>query len=110
MDEGEKSKHMFTWWEENLKIFSQMALRREDFAKIVLESRLLFRDGIQELLATTFSLNIPMLIVSGGISEIIEGSFCTIMADHEVESDAAKAQWESLDILSNAFHYYEDQT
>ena len=106
----EKSKHMQTWWEENLRTYSKQALKKEDYLKIVLESRLLFRNGVHELLRTTSDLQMPMHVVSGGITEIIEACFCTIIENQEVEEDAAKAFWESINIFSNSFEYDDDRT
>lgn len=50
MSNKEKGYHMLMWWEENLKLYSTMKLREEDFMNLVLESRLLFRNGISELM------------------------------------------------------------
>jgi len=50
MTPEEKEPHMLAWWEENMKVFAKMSLRKEDYGMMVLESRLLFRHGIAELL------------------------------------------------------------
>ena len=50
MTPEEKEPHMLAWWEGNMKLYSKMSLSREDFGTMVLESRLLFRHGIAELL------------------------------------------------------------
>lgn len=46
----EKEKHMVDWWEGNMKLFAEMRLKREHYGMIVLESRILFRHGIVELM------------------------------------------------------------
>ena len=43
---AEKAVHMNTWWIENLESFAKLNFKREDYARMVLESRILFRDGI----------------------------------------------------------------
>lgn len=43
---AEKNAHMLTWWESNLKRFSSVGLSKDDFIHLVLESRLLFRNGL----------------------------------------------------------------
>ena len=91
MSKSEKYQHMFAWWDENLRVYAEMALKKEDFAKIILESRLVFRDGIRELVSTTNNLHVPLMIVSGGITEIIEASLNYIMPDNEIETEAVKA-------------------
>jgi hypothetical protein len=50
MTAEEKEPHMLAWWEGNMKLFANMSLRKEDYGMMVLESRLLFRHGIAELL------------------------------------------------------------
>jgi hypothetical protein len=50
MSPEEKEPHMLAWWEGNMKLFASMSLRKEDYGMMVLESRLLFRHGIAELL------------------------------------------------------------
>ncbi len=70
---------MMQWWIENFKIYSDLGLKREDFRHMVLESRLLFRHGISELMHRSSSLNIPFHVVSGGVSEIIQEHFETIL-------------------------------
>jgi 2-hydroxy-3-keto-5-methylthiopentenyl-1-phosphate phosphatase len=61
---------------------------------MVLESKLLFRHGIKEILENTVNLGIPFYIVSAGIAEIIEAHFCTIMENGDVTSNSARASWE----------------
>ena len=51
MTPDEKEPHMLAWWEGNMKLFANMRLRKEDYGMMVLESRLLFRHGIAELLS-----------------------------------------------------------
>lgn len=46
----EKSVHMVDWWEGNFKHFIQMGLKLEDHGNVVLNSRLLLRHGITDLL------------------------------------------------------------
>ncbi len=46
----EKEKHMLDWWMGTMDLFSSVRLKNEDYGMIVLESRLLFRHGISELL------------------------------------------------------------
>lgn len=80
---------MVEWWEGNLDLFATMKLNREDFMHLVLESRILFRNGIQEMMDTAKRLKIPFLIVSGGITEIIESSFLAILHNGEIQSPHA---------------------
>ena len=107
---AEKNAHMMTWWEENLKIFSALRLRKEDYLTMVLESRLLFRNGIGELLHTNEQLKVPFFVVSGGISEIIEAHFLTVLHNGEITSRDALSCWEASKVFSNDFVYEEGAT
>jgi 2-hydroxy-3-keto-5-methylthiopentenyl-1-phosphate phosphatase len=83
MCKEEKCQHMVKWWEGNMDLFSKMGLQREDYGRVVLGSRLLFRHGITELMGLTSKLDLPFFIVSGGIAEIIEASFYAILHNGE---------------------------
>ncbi len=97
----EKIPHMITWWETNLKIFCEMGLQKRDYQDIVTKSRILFRHGIKELMETCHNLDMPLYVVSGGISDIIEASFLNMMQSGEIESMAARRCWENMGIFSN---------
>ena len=100
---------MIEWWESNLNAISKQKFSKIDFTNMVVESRLLFRHGIKELLEEVNEHGIPMFIVSAGISEVIEAHFCAILENGDANSQAAKESWETLGIYSNSF-IYEDGT
>ena len=54
-----------------MESFVQSRMRRADYGKVVMSSKLLFRHGIADLLKLSAQLSIPLTIVSGGIKEII---------------------------------------
>jgi phosphoserine phosphatase len=70
----EKLKHTEAWWSGDMKAFSSAGYSRRDFEKMTKESKLLFRRGTQDLLRLCKKLDIPLVIVSGGIHELIEES------------------------------------
>jgi HAD superfamily hydrolase (TIGR01544 family) len=107
---AEKSTHMMTWWEHNLRIYSALGLTREDFLNMVLESRLLFRNGLGELMSTNDRLKIPFYVVSGGITEIIQSHFMTVMHNGEVKNESVASCWETTKVFSNEFNYEADKT
>eukprot|EP00347_Sterkiella_histriomuscorum_P009143 403342355 len=108
MPHEDKSRHMFDWWEQNLDLFSTIKMHREDFIHLVLESRILFRNGVKELLETQNKLKMPFYIVSGGITDIIDASFQTILNNDEITSEHAHQCWANTKIFSNEFNYAED--
>ncbi len=78
---------MVDWWEGTMKLFANMRLKKEDYGMIVLESRILFRYGIAELLGLSHQLKLPFYIVSGGMAEIIEASFYAILHNGEIANE-----------------------
>jgi hypothetical protein len=62
---------MQTWWEQNMDSFVKSKMRRADYARVVISSKLMFRHGIADLLKISAQLSLPLTIVSGGIKEII---------------------------------------
>lgn len=70
---------MQEWWEKSMSLISNLKMTQSDYAKIVLSSKILFRDGIYELMKTTAKNDIPLYIVSGGILEVIEASFASLL-------------------------------
>lgn len=112
MSPEEKSVHMVDWWEGNFKYFIKMGLKREDHGNVVLNSRLLLRHGTEDFLKLNSKLDLPLYIVSGGISEIIEAHFYAIL--HNGEMGAAEEElrvyWERrVEVLSNRFIYHNDE-
>ena len=103
MPPEEKTEHMLVWWHENLKVFAGMKLKKVDYFNLVMESRILLRHGIEQLMHNSAQLGIPFYIVSGGISEIIEASIGNIIHNGEVESAYAALCWQNAEIFSNSF-------
>jgi 2-hydroxy-3-keto-5-methylthiopentenyl-1-phosphate phosphatase len=89
----EKERHMVAWWEGNMELFKNIGIKHEDFGRMVLESRLLFRYGIVELLSHCHRMKLPIFIVSGGISEIIEASFFAILHNGETKDAELADFW-----------------
>jgi len=102
----EKEKHMIAWWEGNMELFKELGIRKDDFGRIVLESRLLFRYGILDFLSHCHRMNLPLYIVSGGISEIIEATFYAVLHSGESADPDLKDFWHKrVQVLSNSFIY-----
>lgn len=73
MNEHTKSHHMEKWWLETIKLFtkykiSKQLLNRETKKPDFME----FRKGAKEFLKTMHKNNIPVIIMSAGISNFIE--------------------------------------
>lgn len=100
-----KAAFMMQWWAENFRVYSGVGLKREDFRHMVLESRLLFRHGLSELMQRSAELAVPMYVVSGGISEIIQEHFETVLQNGEINNKEALSCWHTGKVFSNEFQY-----
>lgn len=105
-----KSQFMLTWWEENLSLYAKMGFQKEAYFEITLLSKVLFRHGIKEFMHLIIDLKIPIYVVSGGITEIIEAAFCTIIANNELDQQKAATYFQLMEIFSNEFEYHNDVT
>ena len=103
----EKLKHTEAWWLGDMQAFSSAGYSRRDFAKMTKESKLLFRRGTQDLLRLCKKLDIPLVIVSGGIHELIEESLRLLEEQPLRRSHGNKLDLRSITILSNQFEYDE---
>jgi len=70
----ERLKHLEDWWRSAMISFCSAGYSRRDFKKMTKQSKLLFRRGTQNLLRLCNKLEIPLVIVSGGVHEIVEES------------------------------------
>ena len=108
---SEKSNMMQAWWEQNMESFVKSRMRRADYGKVVMSSKLLFRHGIADLLKMSAQLSVPLTVVSGGIKEIIQASFYAIFFNGEVSDEQVRQYFldhERVRIIANTFEYHDD--
>jgi len=72
LSNAEKAKYMHEWYKKTTKVLIEHGLTDELIDKIVAESELEFRDGIDKFLETANKLNVPVIIISAGIGNLIE--------------------------------------
>ena len=106
ISKADKMAHLKKWWTKDMEAFVMAGYSRADFEKMTAESRLLFRKGTPELLQLCQNLDIEMLIVSGGISELIHESL-RILEDEETKDDVI-VDFSSIPILSNRFKFDDE--
>ena len=90
LSEKEKSKQMSIWWNAHINLFFEYELRKDDLERAVAEGSLKFRDGAKDFLKTMYDNNIPVIIISAGIGNVIE-EFLKINNDYYC----------NIDIISN---------
>lgn len=83
---AEKQNHMKDWWTENLKLFSSLKLTDNDFRKIVQKSKMACRHGVVELLEQARVNDLPFVVVSGGVKEVIDVIFYEIIREKLMKS------------------------
>lgn len=66
----EKNKAMIEWYYGNFELYYKYNLTKKDLEKSV--SGIIFRQGAQQFLKSMYKANIPVIILSAGIGNIIE--------------------------------------
>ncbi|KAG6434213.1 hypothetical protein SASPL_105836 [Salvia splendens] len=71
----EKAKLMEEWWEKTHGLLVEGGLNFDAIKSSVVKSRIAFRDGVTELFELLERSNVPVLIFSAGLADIIEEVF-----------------------------------
>ncbi|PVH31459.1 hypothetical protein PAHAL_9G149900 [Panicum hallii] len=71
----EKAKLMEEWWEKTHGLLIEGGLTYEDIKKSVSDAAIAFRDGVVELFEYLEERDIPVLVFSAGLADIIEEVF-----------------------------------
>ena len=68
----EKEKAMIEWYQKCMNLYYKYHLTQEKLAASIQKSNLIFRDGAKEFLQKAYQENIPIIILSAGIGNVIE--------------------------------------
>ena len=68
----EKNKAMEEWYYSNMQLFYDYHLTKAQLEESIENSTIIFRDGAKEFLKDMFKRNIPVVILSAGIGNVIE--------------------------------------
>jgi HAD superfamily hydrolase (TIGR01544 family) len=71
LDMSQKIKYMEEWWSKAHELIIQQGLSKKDLSLMVQETSVEFRPGMQALIDLISKENIPLLIFSAGIGDII---------------------------------------
>ena len=71
----DKLNHLNDWWKSDLALFIKAGFNKTDFAHMMLTSKLIFRKGTNNLLNLCKEIDLPIIVLSGGIHELIDASF-----------------------------------
>ena len=95
ISENKRKKLMKEWTDSNLKILKHSNITKQDIKKASYKKNAMkIRKGVKELLKYTYKNNIPVIIVSAGIKEIIENFL-----------KANNCLYENIYIVSNKIKY-----
>lgn len=94
ISDEEKSKFMEEWWKSHINLFYEYGLREENIKKSLEKGGLKYRAGAKKFLEKMQELEIPVIIISAGIGNVIEEFF-------NVENDI----YENVNIVSNFINF-----
>ena len=63
---------MIQWWTEANKLMVKYKLNYDHLVEVVRQSEILLREHSQDVFERLSELNVPILILSGGLTQIIE--------------------------------------
>ncbi|RUS77687.1 hypothetical protein EGW08_014552, partial [Elysia chlorotica] len=95
----EKIPKMVEWWSKNHALLESCHLTRPQISTLVAESRARLRDGCKELFHELHSLEIPLLIFSAGMGDIIS----------EIIKQRAVFYPENMKIVANFLEFDEEE-
>ena len=74
IDYNIKTIMMKNWYEQHIKLLIKYNLQEDDINKISHDNSIILRKGVTDFLKFTNQNNIPVIIISAGIANIIEGT------------------------------------
>lgn len=94
ISDSEKSVAMTEWWQAHINLFYEYGLKEEAIKNAVADGNLKYRQGAKEFLRKMHELNIPVIIISAGIGNVIEEFL-------EIEDD----YYDNIKIISNFIEF-----
>ena len=72
LSDEDKSCAMTEWWKAHISLFKEYNLKQDDIKKSIIDGGLRYRVGAKQFLKKMHELNIPVIIISAGIGNVIE--------------------------------------
>ena len=72
MSDEEKYPYMDTWWKKHINLFHEYGLKEDSIKDAINKKSLVYRKGAKEFLKAMNNYNIPIIIMSAGIGNVIE--------------------------------------
>jgi cytosolic 5'-nucleotidase 3 len=93
----QRCKYMVEWWTQHLALKIQSGMNKSVIDDIIAKKLIHGREGLQAFLHTTHANNIPVLIFSAGLGDLIEEYL-----------KAENALYSNVHIISNFYAYDQD--
>jgi len=94
MPDDEKCKLMSQWWEKHINLFFEYGLDEKILNESIKKCGLNYRKGAKEFLKNMNEFNVPVIIISAGIGNVIEGFF-----------ESQNGYYNNIKILSNFINF-----
>lgn len=98
IDHDEKFRHMEEWWRKSNQLLINEGANMNIINEAVQSSNILFRDGCLEMFELCHENNIPILVFSAGITQVIESIFKTKLK-----------MYDNIHIISNDLIFDENE-
>jgi|TARA_B100002003_G_C14121979_1_gene539682 5'-nucleotidase len=72
INQEEKNSKMQEWWKKHMQLFIDYGLNKHIIEGVIKDNKIGLRDGCKEFIQSLEELNIPLLILSAGLGDMIE--------------------------------------
>ncbi|XP_020614946.1 cytosolic 5'-nucleotidase 3-like isoform X1 [Orbicella faveolata] len=90
----EKLPHMIEWWTKGNELITELKLQQTQIPDIVKDAHIALRDGVEWFFVKLHEKKVPVLIISGGLGDIIKEVI-----------DQQSTLYDNVNIVANFFKY-----
>ena len=72
IDKNKREKYIIEWYDKCIDLYYQYGLTKEKLKESINSSKLILREGAKDILSKLYENNIPVIIFSAGIGNVIE--------------------------------------
>ena len=94
ISDEERDKKMMEWWSRHIQLLVEQGMNKKVVEDIIKKKRILLRKGAEDFFKKLYEKNIPLLIFSAGIGDIIKGHL-----------ESKGLLYNNIHIISNFFDY-----
>ncbi|KAJ7383079.1 7-methylguanosine phosphate-specific 5'-nucleotidase [Desmophyllum pertusum] len=90
----EKLPHMVEWWTKGNELITELKLKQSQIPEIVKDAHIALRDGVEWFFVKLHEKNVPLLIISGGLGDVIKEVI-----------DQQSTMYDNVNIVANFFKF-----